>query len=115
MINSLLGPKAGKNDSPTVKRKSEGPNPSFANFWQMIWDNKISLIVMLCPIIGLKGNEESCVYWDQIFQDCQHRVIVKSVLETTTPTPGVTRRIFLLQKRENADDGEVKERTIEHY
>ena len=55
---------AAENQPVRVARKSVGPNPSFANFWQMVWDNDISLIVMLCPIIGPKGNEESCVYWD---------------------------------------------------
>jgi len=44
-----------------------GPNPSFANFWQMVWENDIHLIVMLCPIKGLLGAEESCRYWDQMY------------------------------------------------
>ena len=50
--------------STTAQKTSKGPNHSFANFWQMVWDNEIHLIVMLCPIIGLMGVEESCLYWD---------------------------------------------------
>mmetsp|Transcript_6861 Transcript_6861/g.8161 ORF Transcript_6861/g.8161 Transcript_6861/m.8161 type:complete len:80 (-) Transcript_6861:560-799(-) len=79
-----------------MQQKSIGPSPSFANFWQMVWDNDIHLIVMLCPIIGLMGVEESCSYWDQVFQDPQHRVTVKEISERTTPTDGVTRRVIIL-------------------
>ena len=79
-----------------ITQKSVGPSPSFANFWQMVWDNDIHLIVMLCPIIGLNKVEESCPYWDHIFQDPQHRVTVKEVIEKTSPTDGVTRRVIVL-------------------
>jgi len=81
----------------------------------MVWDNDIHLIVMLCPIIGLLGVEESCLYWDQIYQDSAHRVTVKDVTEKTTPTPGVTKRVIHLQRRDRSDAEAVTERVIEHY
>lgn len=79
----------------------------------MVWENDIHLIVMLCPIKGLLGAEESCRYWDQMYQDSLHRVIVKTVDEKTTPTPGVTRRVITLQMHSN--DGSIEQRVIEHY
>ena len=45
----------------------------------MVWDNNIHLIVMLCPIIGAQGVEESCLYWDEVYQDRLHRVRVSEV------------------------------------
>lgn len=81
----------------------------------MVWDNEIHLIVMLCPIIGLMGVEESCLYWDQIYQDRLHRVTVKDVSDRTTPTPGVTRRVICIQKKDLANGEIIAERVIEHY
>jgi len=31
----------------------------------MIWENNVSLLVMLCPCIGPSGKEESIVYWPE--------------------------------------------------
>ena len=81
----------------------------------MVWDNEIHLIVMLCPIIGLMGVEESCLYWDQVYQDRLHRVTVKDVSDRTTPTPGVTRRVIRIQKKDMANGEIICERVIEHY
>ena len=81
----------------------------------MVWDNDIHLIVMLCPIIGLMGVEESCMYWDQMYQDRLHRITVQCVSETSTPTPGVTRRTILLQKKDHARGEVISERHLEHY
>ena len=94
---------------------SHGPCHSFANFWQMVWDNDIHLIVMLCPIIGLMGVEESCSYWEMVYQDSLHRITVKQVSETTTPTPEVTLRRIILQKKDSSSGEAVAERVIEHY
>jgi len=33
-------------------------------FWQMIWEKRISLIVMLCPTINSSNHEECMNYWN---------------------------------------------------
>jgi len=50
-----------------------------------------------------------------MYQDEHHRVTVREVLEKTTPTTGVTRRVIVLQKRESAKGPAIAERVIEHY
>lgn len=35
---------------------------SLIKFWQMIWENKTTMMVMVCPCVGPKG-EESVKYW----------------------------------------------------
>ena len=44
-----------------------------------------------------------------------HRVTVKDVSDRTTPTPGVTRRVICIQKRDHANGEVLSERVIEHY
>lgn len=39
------------------------PAPTKPKFWQMIWENKCPLIIMLCPQFGPKGKEECLNYW----------------------------------------------------
>jgi len=33
-----------------------------ARFWKMIWQQKVEVVVMLCPLEGPRG-EESSAYW----------------------------------------------------
>jgi protein tyrosine phosphatase len=40
---------------------------SVVKFWQMIWENKTTLMVMVCPYIGPKG-EESFKYCNDLEQ-----------------------------------------------
>lgn len=39
---------------------------SNVKFWQMIWENKSTLMIMVCPCIGPKGGEESFKYWQSL-------------------------------------------------
>lgn len=82
----------------------------------MVWEKEIPLIIMLCPIIGPMGGEESCPYWEQVYQDHLHRITVQELAsERTTPTPGVTRRLIKLSRREHANGQVLEERVIEHF
>lgn len=42
-----------------------GPTPKTqTKFWQMIWENKVPLIAMVCPFIGT--SEECFNYWNNL-------------------------------------------------
>jgi protein tyrosine phosphatase len=58
-----------------------GPNShSKAHFWQMIWDNKVNIIIMLCPSSN-QSLEESIDYWLEYSQKESRRIIVDSLIE----------------------------------
>ena len=51
---------------------------SVDKFWQMVWENKVKLIVMLCPLVGCKG-PESMNYWEiDCLEDFTLKVIEKT-------------------------------------
>ena len=33
-------------------------------FWTMVWQQSVSLVVMLCSTVNSQGGEESTVYWE---------------------------------------------------
>jgi protein tyrosine phosphatase len=44
---------------------SQGPIPNYEyKFWQMVWEMKSKLIVMLCPTINKNNMEECMNYWN---------------------------------------------------
>ena len=38
---------------------------TFTKFWQMIWENRVSLIIMACPFMGEKKRESDCYWGDE--------------------------------------------------
>lgn len=43
---------------------------TYTKFWQMIWENKVNLIIMVCPLKGPKREEATC-YWGNINENEQ--------------------------------------------
>jgi len=60
-INSLVRLDPTTASKPFIASMSPSQH-SVAHFWQMIWDNAVKLIIMLCPLKGVK-QEESNAYW----------------------------------------------------
>ena len=66
-----------------------GPNShSKAHFWQMIWDNKVDIIIMLCPSSN-QSLEESIDYWLENNQKESSRIIVESIIEQVEILPNL--------------------------
>jgi protein tyrosine phosphatase len=66
-----------------------GPNShSKAHFWQMIWDNKVDIIIMLCPSSN-QSLEESIDYWLDYNQKESSRIIVESIIEQVEILPNL--------------------------
>ena len=59
LINSLV------RGVPPAFIASQGPSEStISRFWQMVWEQKVPLIVMLCPLNSANSKkEESACYW----------------------------------------------------
>ena len=66
---------------------------SLPHFWQMVWDQQISLIVMLCPVKG--AHEESIEYWSKQFTHELQKIRVIAC-EQKTET-GLISRIITLE------------------
>lgn len=89
-------------------------NESIPNFWQMIWDQNVQLIVMLCPIYSTKGCEnedESVAYWDTTNHQKDQRIVVTKVQVVSEPENLITRRLISIR---NQSDSSGEERTITH-
>ena len=64
----------------------------------MIWENNVNMIVMLCELENEK-KEECIPYWDQIYQNSRHSVVVEKIESTKTPVKGIIHRVIHLKKR----------------
>lgn len=73
-----------------------GPNNhSKAHFWQMIWDNKVDIIIMLCPSSN-QSPDESIDYWLDFNKKESSRIIVESIDEQTEVLPNLILRIITI-------------------
>lgn len=71
-----------------------GPNKhSKAHFWQMIWDNKVNIIIMLCPSSN-QSPDESIDYWLEFSQEERNRIKVDSIDEQLEVLPNLTLRVL---------------------
>ena len=74
---------------------------SVAAFLQMVWENNVQLIVMLCQQESDSSME--CIwYWAPQYQQDSHNITVKDCVETQVTFPGgsqITRRILTLTDR----------------
>jgi protein tyrosine phosphatase len=74
---------------------------SVAAFLQMVWENNVQLIVMLCQQESDSSME--CIwYWAPQYQQDSHNIIVKDCVETQVTFPGgsqITKRILTLTDR----------------
>ncbi|XP_015703929.1 receptor-type tyrosine-protein phosphatase kappa-like [Coturnix japonica] len=93
--------------SPRFFIAAQGPLPgTVVDFWQMVWQEKISVIVMLTGLV--EQNKIKCEqYWpeqQQVYGD------FSVTLNNTRTTKGLTTRIFCLQKA-----GCALPRTVEQF
>lgn len=87
---------------------SQSPkNETVSHFWQMVWENEIKLITMLCPLSSGE-KEESVEYWkiSALGDSNKERVVVTSCVKTDLMA-GVVQRIIVIS------DG-FEERQVTH-
>ena len=61
-------------------------------FWQMIWENQTSLVVMLCPEQGPKG-EECLNYWNNLTKIGENSLISEDLMLTLIDYEQINARI----------------------
>jgi protein tyrosine phosphatase len=74
--------------APTVK--------SITKFWQMVWEQKVGLIIMVCPFIGVRG-EESVSYWniEEVGESFDiDDVFTIKLVEKKDATENIVKRVF---------------------
>jgi protein tyrosine phosphatase len=86
---------------------TQGPlETTRGHFWRMIWENKVSLIIMLCKC--REGNKnQSDQYWNQELEVDNYKI---SQIEETDAANNLKKRTF---KMEPCEGGE--ERIVTHY
>ena len=96
---ATAAPKFNGNITETVDSgKTASACPSVSNFWQMVWENQVNMIVMLCELEN-ESKEECIAYWDQLYQNSRHAVVVDKIEPEKTPVPGIIHRVIHLKKR----------------
>jgi receptor-type tyrosine-protein phosphatase gamma len=100
----------------TSSRKSEsktfiatqGPlEGTRGHFWRMIWENQVSLIIMLCKCKE-SGKAQSDQYWKHELEIDNFKITLESEAEIGS---NLVKRIFKIKPVE----GELPERTVSHY
>lgn len=111
---------------------SQGPvEKSIIKFWQMIWENKVGLIAMLCPLIGPKEKEECTNYWKDAeangVAEIGEYFVLKMVSKSTLNEERIIHRKFelvLIQKQKimvgefekaESENEELQSLIIDHY
>ncbi|XP_008946892.1 PREDICTED: receptor-type tyrosine-protein phosphatase mu-like, partial [Merops nubicus] len=86
--------------SPRFFIAAQGPLPgTVVDFWQMVWQEKTSVIVMLTGLV--EQNKTKCEqYWPEQEQVYGDFTVTLNNIRTTT---GLVTRIFCLQKHEEAE------------
>ena len=93
--------------------KTASACPSVSNFWQMVWENKVNMIVMLCEL-ETESKEECIPYWDQLYQNSRHAVVVDRLESEKTPVPGIIHRVIHLKKMATSLSGSGS-MIVDHY
>ena len=82
----------------------------------MIWEKEVKLIVMLCPLEGDNGREESVDYWKLWSPGSQNDERVRVIqCDESIPMPGVVVRQIVLQERDNTEEKIVTHVHMEHW
>ena len=71
------------------------------------------MIVMLCELENEK-TEECIPYWEKIYQNSRHAVIVEQVESVKTPVTGIIHRVIHLRKRATGQTGSGT-MIVDHY
>ena len=84
---------------------------TITKFWQMIWDNDVSLIVMVCPLQGPKKEEATC-YWGDESLILKHndRPVFEVRLKSFEKCDSLIKRKFIL----SLIGGQNEHRFIDH-